>query len=253
MVQSNQNFSPLAMSWNISCTICMNLSYIQGKRSSKMIRVLFNVSSNQVNLRSTKLNNTETFSKSIVTQTMQGISLTSAQSHLLITYSMAPPSTCVPINMMKLFKEVTIPIQEKYIQVWRVNTRLELIEIHGYPIGAKSKLYEKNHAAIKLVLSNRFIPQAWPINSLITDLHAYHLKQTFATVDTISNKKYADLNSKPHGGQILRDIIDCAIGARFYPPSGSTHHKLLHLDQFHKYTHRQMPSNGKSNTIQYNA
>ena len=41
-------------------------------------------------------------------------------------------------------------------------------------------------------------------------------------VDTRSNIQLTDLNAKPHGDPILRDFIDCAIYARFYPPPAPT-------------------------------
>ena len=47
----------------------------------------------------------------------------------------------------------------------------------------------------------------------------------------------SDLNSKPHGGKILRDLIDCAIGVRFYPTLGSEDYKILRLGRFHGSTH----------------
>ena len=47
----------------------------------------------------------------------------------------------------------------------------------------------------------------------------------------------ADLNSKPHGGKILRDIIDRAIGFLFYLPTVSEHYKLLFLDKIKGSTH----------------
>ena len=43
----------------------------------------------------------------------------------------------------------------------------------------------------------------------------------------------ADLNSNPHGGKSLRNIIDHATGSQFYPTSGSEHCKLLCLNRFH--------------------
>ena len=46
-----------------------------------------------------------------------------------------------------------------------------------------------------------------------------------------------DINSKYHGGKILRDIIDCAIGFHFYYIPGLEHYKLLFLDRFHGSTH----------------
>ena len=65
-------------------------------------------------------------------------------------------------------------------------------------------------------------------------------------VDTISNMQLADLNSKPHGGKSLRNIIDSAIDACFNPPPGSLQYQLLRLDQFHGPTHINCEQKKKS-------
>ena len=49
--------------------------------------------------------------------------------------------------------------------------------------------------------------------------------------------QHADLNSKPHGGKILRNIIDHAIDAQLYTPPGSLNYEILRLVQFHGPTH----------------
>ena len=46
----------------------------------------------------------------------------------------------------------------------------------------------------------------------------------------------AELNSKPHGGNILRNIIDPSIGVQLYPPPGSLHYQQLRIGQFHEPT-----------------
>ena len=86
---------------------------------------------------------------------------------------------------------------------------------------------------IKRVLADRSTNQSRPLDVLITALHELHLRKKIDMADTRSNIQLADLNSKPHGGKILINIIDCAIGTRFYPPTGSVHCKILRLDQFH--------------------
>ena len=67
-------------------------------------------------MRSTKHNNNKTFSTRIVIQTMSGISLTNAQSNILITSSMAPSLTGVP-GKTQLFGLVPTMRHEKCIQV----------------------------------------------------------------------------------------------------------------------------------------
>ena len=58
----------------------------------------------------------------------------------------------------------------------------------------------------------------------------------------------ADLNSKPHGVKSLRNIIDCAIGSRFYPSPGSVHYKLICLDHFHGPSHINNNQNKNNDT-----
>ena len=55
----------------------------------------------------------------------------------------------------------------------------------------------------------------------------------------------ADLNSKPHDGKILQNIIDRAIGIQFYPPTGSFHYQQLCMGQFHKTNHINFDQNKK--------
>ena len=87
------------------------------------------------------------------------------------------------------------------------------------------------------VLAYIITTQYRTINVLITDIHELHILKTFEMVDTRSNMQHSDLNSKPHGRIILRDLIDRAIGSCFYPPTGSEHYKLIQLDQFHGPSH----------------
>ena len=103
----------------------------------------------------------------------------------------------------------------------------------GYPIGPTSKLYKGKQETIKRVFLDIITTQAWSLDVLLTALHELHPRKTFEMVDKRSNIQLADLNSNPHGGKILRDLIDHAIGSRFYPNTGSKQYKLLWLDQFH--------------------
>ena len=90
----------------------------------------------------------------------------------------------------------------------------------GYPIGPPSKIYEDNQATIKIVLADIITTQTRPLDVLITAIHELHLRNFFDMVDTISNMQLADLNSKPHGGKNPRNLINRAIGSRFYYLSG---------------------------------
>ena len=81
-----------------------------------------------------------------------------------------------------------------------------------------------------------FTPQTIPLNVLITGLHELNLQKRFEMVDTRSYMQLDDLNSKPHGGKGLQDIINPAIGVCVYPPPGSKQYTLLILDKFHGST-----------------
>ena len=65
-------------------------------------------------------------------------------------------------------------------------------------------------------------------------------------VDIRSNMQLADLNSKPNGRKSHRNIIDHAIGSRFYYPPGSVHYKLLLLEKFHGPSHINFEKKRKS-------
>ena len=56
----------------------------------------------------------------------------------------------------------------------------------------------------------------------------------------------ADLNYKPHGGKSICNIIDRAIGVRFYPPPGSLRYQQLCIGQFHEPNHINCEQNKKS-------
>ena len=116
----------------------------------------------------------------------------------------------------------------------------------GYPIGPPSKLYEHKQASITIVLVDRITPQSRPLDVLINDFHELHLSKIFDMVDIISNMGLDNLNYKPHGGKSHINIIDCAIGSRFYPPTGSEQYKLIHLDQFHGTSHINCVQENKS-------
>ena len=109
----------------------------------------------------------------------------------------------------------------------------------GYLIVPPSKLYEENQETIKILLADRITLQDNPLYVIITALHKIHILKTFEIVKTRSSMKLADINSKPRGEKSLRYILYRAIVVRFYPPPGSYHYKLLGIERFHVYTHRQ--------------
>ena len=85
-----------------------------------------------------------------------------------------------------------------------------------------------------------------PLDVLITSLHKIHLKQTFEMVDTRSNMQFYDLNSKPHGGKILQNVVGRAMSARLYPTPVSLHYQQLLLGQFREPTHINFEQKKKS-------
>ena len=87
-----------------------------------------------------------------------------------------------------------------------------------------------------------------PIDILRNALYENHPRKTFETVKTRPDMELYDINSKLNEEESLRDIIDCAICARFYPTTSSDHHTLPHFDNFHGPTHHQANSYDKPNT-----
>ena len=88
----------------------------------------------------------------------------------------------------------------------------------GYPIGPLLKLHQDNQATIKRVLMDRITTKSRPIEVIIISLHELHIRKKFNMADTRSNMHLTDLNSKPHGGKSIRNIIDHAIRSHYYPP-----------------------------------
>ena len=133
-----------------------------------------------------------------------------------------------------------------YTGVLDQNCIRELFIPTGCPLGPPSEIYEDNQATIKRVLADIITPQARPLDFLINALHKLHPRKTFEMVDTRSNMQLADLNSKPHGRKSIQNIIDRAIGAQLYPPSGSLHYNQLRLSQFHDPAHINCEQKKKS-------
>ena len=94
-------------------------------------------------------------------------------------------------------------------------------------------------------MADRITHQARPLDFLITSLCELHLRKTFEMVDTRSNMQLSDLNSKPHGGKSLRNLINHAIVVRFYPTPGSLRYQQFCLGQCHEPTHINCGGNKK--------
>ena len=104
----------------------------------------------------------------------------------------------------------------------------------GYPIEYLSQLHKDSHTIIKWFIIESIIPKAWHIRILVIALCEHHQRQTFCMVNMRSKLQLANLNTKTHGGQILRDLNDFMTGASFYPPQGSEHYKFLFLHKLHE-------------------
>ena len=171
--------------------------------------------------KSTKISNTPTPPIHIVMQIIPDIYLTDAQSHKQLISSMLPSLHFVPIKNMRPLESVPTRKQEQFTQECyiKIGPETSLDQLIN-PEDLHQK-YKDNQATIKILLVNIITPQSRPSNVLITDLHELHLQFFFEMVHTISNMQLADPNSKPHGGKIIRDIIEHTIGVRFYPPPGS--------------------------------
>ena len=101
------------MTWNISCTIPMNLLFIQERKLTEQMKSHIDVSSNQGIHKSTKIINTPTSSTYIVMQIMQEIYLKDALSHQHLTSSMVPSFTSVTRKNMRPIESVPMQKQEQ--------------------------------------------------------------------------------------------------------------------------------------------
>ena len=106
-------------------------------------------------------------------------------------------------------------------------------------------MYKENQATIKRLLENRITNPVRQLDVLITTINDLHIHNTLDMLGTRSNIQFANINSKPHGRQSLRDIIDKTISVFFYTTLGSKHYNLLRLNRFHGYTHHQAQINHK--------
>ena len=114
-----------------------------------------------------------------------------------------------------------------YHGMQRSNIIRNLCTTIGYGIGEPTATYKDNKATIQSVLADRITPAARSIDVLITSLHDHHSCGRFALQYCRSDMQHADTNSKPLGGAQLRENVRKVIGAKYYPPPDSDHHRLL--------------------------
>ena len=134
-------------------------------------------------------------------------------------------------------KAVPLHKQDQYIHACWIKLEYNFNISIGYPIGALWKLYEYNQEVIKILFSDMITPQDSPLDVLTNALHSIYLwDQTCNFLTSTPN---------PMEEKSLRALIGCVIGFRFYPLTGSKHHKLIRLDRFHRTNHRQVHSYDK--------
>ena len=184
---------------------------------------------------------------------MQGISLTGYHLHLLLASSMTTYSNGGPRNIPKLCEVVPKLIQEQCIQVWWIKTGLDFLLIHWLfnwryikNIWRKSDYHQtsitrKNHTSDATSWRPSHCPP-W-FSSPTKNYYSRH-KIKYATQRPELKTSW---KPEPQRSCLSRHRIS------LYPTSGSEYHKCICFDQFHNSTHRQMTSNGKSNTNQSDA
>ena len=104
------------------------------------------------------------------------------------------------------------------------------------------------------LLTDIITTQSRPLDVLITAIIKFNLEKHLKwwTQDQTCNFLTSILNLM--AGKSLINIIDIAIGERFYPPLGALHYQTLCQDQFHGSTHINCEQKNKSeikNTKQY--
>ena len=108
----------------------------------------------------------------------------------------------------------------------------------GRPMKEPTPIHEDNKATIAQVMKDRLTPNIKHVDVPICYLHELYLNGIFHAPYVDSAKNCADLNSKPHGGILLLQKVLWMVGARFYPPVGSEHFKLLELQNYKIGAHR---------------
>ena len=108
----------------------------------------------------------------------------------------------------------------------------------GHPITNPTIAYEDNSATISQVLKDRLTPQVKHLDLKVTWLHQQKLLEVFVPEPCPTDRQLADFNTKPTGGSQLQKNVLYIVGARFYPPEGSEHYKLLELDKYSIGIHR---------------
>ena len=69
-------------------------------------------------------------------------------------------------------------------------------------------------------------------------LHQQKLIGIFIHEPCPTDRQVADFNTKPTGGESLQKNVLYIMGARFYPPKGTEHYKLLELHKYNIGIHR---------------
>ena len=91
---------------------------------------------------------------------------------------------------------------------------------------------EDNQPLITEVTHGRITPNVRHLDVPLAYLHEQYLRKIFDLHYIITSLQQADINTKPHGGGSLKNVILDLIGFSFYPPASSDHYKLLQLDKY---------------------
>ena len=103
----------------------------------------------------------------------------------------------------------------------------------GYAQTEPTIIAEDNQPLITEITQSRLTPQVRHLDVPIAWLHEQWLRKVFEVIYTNTKLQKADINTKPHGGATLKDIILDLIGFKYFPPSNSQHYILLQLDKYH--------------------
>ena len=116
-----------------------------------------------------------------------------------------------------------------YTGVFDQNCTRNFYRSISYPIGPRLNLYTDNKETIKILLVVSITPQDRHLEILINALRYLNFCNVFDMVNIISKIQLTDLNYKPHGSKIIRNLIDLEIGVHSYPQTGSEHLKFFAL------------------------
>ena len=129
-------------------------------------------------------------------------------------------------------------VRALHLCVRRIIVHRRFLTSAGHPVQSPTIVFEDNSATISQVLKDRLTPQVKHLDLKVTWLHQQLALLVFDPRACPSDRQQADFNSKPTSGSQLQKSVLHVVGARFYPPCGSEHYKLLELDKYLIGIHR---------------